>query len=350
MSAARFLLYAPNVHTGGGLVLLQSLLDALPQDRKVLTWLDARARAKLRLSDGLVVRWVRPSFASRFGAEMSLARESSPGDRVLCFHGLPPTLPNRADIEVFQQNRVTLGQVSLSEYPLWSRLRIGLERWITRRFAYRVQRYWVQTPSMWVALRACLAGRDISVRVFPFNAVALTVAASAARAPRWDFVYVADGEPHKNHRVLVQAWELLAEQGLRPSLALTLAERDAPLVRWIQDCATARDLRIVNIGQMPHADVQGLYREARALVFPSYCESFGLPLVEAPALGLPVLAGELDFVRDVCDPQESFDPRSALSIARAVRRFLGRAEPPAMPSDAGAFLRALLADDVTKPG
>lgn len=350
MPAARFLLYAPNVHTGGGLVLLQALLDALPRDRALLTWLDARAQAKLRLPDGLVVRWVRPSFASRFGAEVSLARQSLPADRLLCFHGLPPTLPNPADIEVFQQNRVTLGQMSLSEYSLWSRLRIGLEQLITRHFAHRVRRYWVQTPSMRVALRACLANRDINVRVFPFNDTAPASAMDEPRAPRWDFVYVADGEAHKNHRVLVHAWELLAEQGLRPTLALTLAERDAALAQWIQERAMESDLRIVNIGQMPHAEVQGLYRDARALVFPSYCESFGLPLVEAPALGLPVLAGELDFVRDVCDPQESFDPHSALSIARAVRRFLGQAESPATPADAGAFLRALLGDEAQLPG
>jgi glycosyltransferase involved in cell wall biosynthesis len=58
------------------------------------------------------------------------------------------------------------------------------------------------------------------------------------------------------------------------------------------------------------------------LIFASSLESFGLPLLEARALGVPVLAAERDFVREVCEPQQTFDPASPHSIADAVRRFL----------------------------
>ena len=63
-----------------------------------------------------------------------------------------------------------------------------------------------------------------------------------------------------------------------------------------------------------------LYSQGPVIVFPSYFESFGLPLVEANALDLDIIASELDYVRDVCIPQETFDPHSARSIARAVLR------------------------------
>ena len=62
---------------------------------------------------------------------------------------------------------------------------------------------------------------------------------------------------------------------------------------------------------------------SKALIFPSLAESFGLPLVEAQEFNKPILASELDFVRDVCSPVDTFDPKSSLSIARAVKRFLG---------------------------
>ena len=74
-------------------------------------------------------------------------------------------------------------------------------------------------------------------------------------------------------------------------------------------------------------DVQPLYRSASALVYPSLLESFGLPLTEAKACGLPVIAAELDVVRDVLDPVQAFDPLSPTSIARAVIRFMGIDEP-----------------------
>ena len=65
-----------------------------------------------------------------------------------------------------------------------------------------------------------------------------------------------------------------------------------------------------------------LYKQSAALIFPSFIESYGLPLVEARYYKLPVIASELDYVRDILDPVETFDPRSAKSISRSVKRFL----------------------------
>ncbi|RYH16174.1 MAG: glycosyltransferase family 1 protein, partial [Alcaligenaceae bacterium] len=72
-----------------------------------------------------------------------------------------------------------------------------------------------------------------------------------------------------------------------------------------------------------------------ALIFPSVAETFGLPMLEARAGQLPIIASERDFVRDVCNPQQTFDPASPHSIARAVLRFMDGERPPA-----GAFISA----------
>ena len=50
--------------------------------------------------------------------------------------------------------------------------------------------------------------------------------------------------------------------------------------------------------------------------------TFTPPLIEAKYLNLPVLAGELDYIRDLIDPIQTFDPNSSISIYRAVKRFL----------------------------
>ena len=85
-----------------------------------------------------------------------------------------------------------------------------------------------------------------------------------------------------------------------------------------------------------------LYKCAGALIFPSASESFGLPLVEAAACGLPIVAAETDYVRDVVIPLETFDPESAVSIARAVRRFLGCPETPGPVMTASEFVERIL--------
>ena len=74
-------------------------------------------------------------------------------------------------------------------------------------------------------------------------------------------------------------------------------------------------------------------------------ESFGLPLIEAKQVGLPVLGSELDYVRDILNPEQSFDPNSPVSIARAVKRHLGMNVTPVHLLDAQEFLLRLLERD-----
>ena len=98
----------------------------------------------------------------------------------------------------------------------------------------------------------------------------------------------------------------------------------------------------MNLGKVPSADIPALYKSSSALIFPSKVESFGLPLIEATQMGLPVLASELDYVRDVIEPVETFNPESPVSIARAVRRFLKNPDPITPAGTAEEFLAEVL--------
>jgi glycosyltransferase involved in cell wall biosynthesis len=342
-------LYAPNVHTGGGIVLLHDLLAAWPTDQPLRALLDARARAQIVLPPHAQVSWVRASVGSRLNAERHMRRISQAGDTVLCFHGLPPLLPSAARVVVFQQNRNYLGLTPLSAFAWRTALRLAFERTASRLFKGRVALYIVQTPTMARELTRWLGGpapqpAASAVAVQAFVDV-LPAQACLRRQPMatWDFVYVSDGEAHKNHRRLFEAWQLLASTGLRPRLALTLGERDQGLAREAALLHERAGLQIHNLGHLPRDQVLALYGQARALIFPSTSESFGLPLVEAHQLGLPVLAPERDYVRDVCIPVETFDPDSATSIARAVRRFLGQSDNPHPIGSAAQFLACVRA-------
>ncbi len=228
----------------------------------------------------------------------------------------------------------------MTRFALRTRLRIRAEQFIAKTFRHRVATYWVQTPSMSHAFRAWAGDTKTDVRVLPFAGALPEV--PHVKAKEYDFVYIADGEAHKNHRTLVQAWILLKQRGISPLLVLTLSGRDTVLKQWVAQQAAAHGLRIDDLGIRPHAQVPVLYSQSRALIFPSLDESFGLPLVEASALGLPILAGERDYVRDVCRPAETFDPMSAVSIERAVLRFLGKDDIPQLVASAGDFLRNVM--------
>lgn len=332
MGHCKWVLYAPNIHVGGGLVLLQPLLSSLPQGDTVKVFLDERARAKFEIPEAADVQWVKPTILSRLNAERTLSSVSGVGDNVFCFHGLPPVFRNRGRVIVFQQNRNYFDITPLRNFSLRTGVRLAFERFISRRFRGRVSEYIVQTPSMardlvrWYC-RGSKKEEHPIVHIVPFvNQLPSPEVSVADR--EWDFVYVADGEAHKNHRCLLQAWRLLAQQGIRPKLGLTLGARDRELEQLVASLRAECGAEVYNLGHMPHEQVIALYSKTQALIFPSIGESFGLPLIEAQKLGLPIVASELDYVRDVCDPVQTFDPQSAYSIARAVNRFLKHTEPP----------------------
>lgn len=306
-------------------------------------FLDERAKALLRMPKGLDVTWVAPRPASRLRAELQLARDTSDASTVLCFHGLPPLFPQRRRVVVFLQNRLYLGRGGLTGSPARVRVRVAFERSIAYALRRRVDVYVVQTPSMQRDLLVWHGGNP-EVRICPFVG---RNERSHPRAPapkmQWDFVYVADGAEHKNHLRLFEAWVILAEAGRMPTLALTLGPRDRALIDKLESLRRAQGVRIHNLGHLPHESVLMIYETARALVFPSLMESFGLPLLEASERGLPILASELDFVRDICTPVQTFDPHSATSIARAIMRFEGAAEPPVAPETPERFFSEVLA-------
>ena len=119
----------------------------------------------------------------------------------------------------------------------------------------------------------------------------------------------------------MKGWIELSKNEVRPRLVITIDSRvNTNLACWIDEMTKKYALNIENIGFVDISAMEILYSQGPVIIFPSYFESFGLPLVEANALGLEVLGPELDYVRDVCIPSETFDPHSARSIARAVLR------------------------------
>jgi len=344
------ILYAPNVHTGGGYVLLNKLLSSWDDNEPLILFCDDRARNKLTIKKIMSVRWVKPNIWSRVKAEFRLFLSSSRQNTVLCFHGLPPIFPNKAEVKVFLQNRNYLGVTSFSQYSIKTKIRLSMEIIFARVFRHRVDEYIVQTPTMKHELQHWMKSGfnkiNSHIVVYPFSEK-ITLSSGQANKS-WDFVYVADGEAHKNHRRLLSAWCELSLIGLKPTLALTLGDWEHVLREEIDRLIATYDIKIINLGHIDHEEVLEVYRQTGALIFPSFTESFGLPLVEADAIGLPIVAAERDFVRDVCQPKETFDPLSVRSIVRAICRFMGASEEKLTINSPGEFNAYALRKNIYK--
>ncbi len=343
----RLFIHATNVHVGGGRSLLNSLLLSLPAGLPVLALLDQRMSMTGRLPENLQIRRIRPTIWHRLAAEWWLAGSAKQSDAVLCFGNLPPMFRLRGRSIVFVQNRYLIDGVTLTHFPMKTRLRLAAERFWFWFKAGNAGAYMVQTPTMKRIFEESGWARGKPVYVVPFvndcQGYSRTLPPSGEGSHTRDFIYVASGEPHKNHRLLVDAWSQLASEGYFPTLWLTLdQEQNAELCLWIRQRTAQAGLKIENLGGRTHEEIMRLYTQTKALIYPSTFESFGLPLVEARQAGLAVLASELDFVRDVLDPEQAFDPSSAVSIARAVKRFMGWRDEALPLLSAADFLQNVL--------
>lgn len=118
----------------------------------------------------------------------------------------------------------------------------------------------------------------------------------AGLADRPYVVYPAITHPHKGHRVLV---DMLGH--LDPDLQLVLlggAGVAEPEVRTAIESSPHGD-RVHRLGHVPDHERDALLAHAEALVFPSEYEGFGAPLVEAMALGTPVVCRDTAAVVEV---------------------------------------------------
>lgn len=322
---------AVNIHQGGGARLLNLVLGALKLDCRVVLNIDQRMILTADLPEQVQIRRVQNSILARLCAEFFLYKNSTHDDFILCFGNLPPILPVKAHTTVFVQNRYIIDYVSLVNHKFWERLRIQSERIWFRLSMYHADQFLVQTTSMKNLLDVIIRGRK-PVTLAPLADVNIT--GEIKRVPESNqcalpkFIYVASGDCHKNHARLIDAWCLLAIDDIRPQLYLTIDKWQFPnLCALIAERKTKYNLNISNLGIVDACVMTEIYKKADVLIYPSLFESFGLPLLEAQSHGLEIIASELDYVRDVIQPAQTFNPKSALSIARAVKRLLGYSNP-----------------------
>ena len=152
-------------------------------------------------------------------------------------------------------------------------------------------------------------------------------AAPPAGTPRRYCLHVGTVEPRKNLPALLAAWRLLRAAGDEPPplvLAGQLGWKSEGLARDIR--AAADEGWLLHFGYVGTDELVALYRGAAVVALPSWYEGFGLPVVEAMALGAPVLLSDIPVFHEVAGDAALY-------------------APPADPAAWAAALARLLADE-----
>jgi len=141
-------------------------------------------------------------------------------------------------------------------------------------------------------------------------------------------------EPRKGHETLLRAFAAADLNGHRLVFAGPTAGRSGDLASLARELGVGERLTI--LGPVDDAVLAGLYRDAAALCMPSLAEGFGLPVIEAMSFGVPVIASDLDVMREVAgDGAVLVRPGSPEALAEALARVLGDAALRAGLREAG---------------
>lgn len=233
--------------------------------------------------------------------------------KVFCFGNVPPSLKLKIPTYTYFHNVSLFYQPE--NYSFKERVSKFIKGRIIAYFSTNTDFLLVQTNEVKILLTKKIKGFDKKIFTIPFfetkeNKKDINQANS--------FVYISNGNTHKNHVNLLAAWDELAARGLFPELHLTVTENFPPLLRKME-MAVNKGVKIINHG---YTDPYLLYASCRFLIYPSFCESFGLGLIEAVPFGCEVVASDLPYVHEVVVPTSTFDPFNPRSIADSVENVL----------------------------
>lgn len=114
------------------------------------------------------------------------------------------------------------------------------------------------------------------------------------------FTSVGTIEPRKNHLLLLHLWRRFAEDGVDVGHLVLVGRRgwqNQNILDLLDRCPSLKGkvLELSGIGDLLMMDI---VKGARALLYPSFVEGWGMPLVEAVALGVPVLCSDIAAFRE----------------------------------------------------
>jgi glycosyltransferase involved in cell wall biosynthesis len=139
-----------------------------------------------------------------------------------------------------------------------------------------------------------------------------------------DFIlYVGLRIAHKNVEGVIRAFLLLLDDFPKLKLVIAGSRYSTPdmVDRWKGDLRLTG--RLVEFSDPSDDDIAQLFGGAKAFVFPSFAEGFGLPPLEAMAAGVPVVCSDIPVFREVYGNAMLYvDPNRPESIAEGIREVL----------------------------
>ena len=141
-----------------------------------------------------------------------------------------------------------------------------------------------------------------------------------------NFIYITSNQPYKKVDFLINAFNQHNEKHKESKLFLTIDDENV-----FDDLNKSCNNNIINLGYVKNDLVNKILSSNYNLVHPSLIESFGIVLLEASWNGNAIIAPDLDYVYDVCEPSLTYNSNSLESLVEALDIAVKKPLTPAKP-------------------
>ncbi|MHA8067268.1 glycosyltransferase [Aquirufa sp. ROCK2-A2] len=298
-------------NNGGGKILLDYVISKFESENLNVYYLfDSRVNYDFIPNERKI--YVDSSIISR---HLFYLKNQNKFSAVLCFANLAPSI--RLNIPVytyFHQSMYLNGALYLDNF---NKLRFFLKKNIFKFLLKNSDYFLVQTNLIKSSLMdkfKLSSSRTLVLPIYEDNTDKFNLLREANT-----FLYVSSGSPHKNHIRLIHAFCDFYDKFKLGKLIITLDEKYYTQLLEKIDNLKEKGYPILNLGYVSDRDeLFKHYYKAEYLVYPSLEESFGLGLLEAINCGCQVIAADLPYTHEVCNPSYLFDPFSSESISLAL--------------------------------
>ncbi len=319
---------AVGVKHSGGAHVLRRLVDTLlarEEIRALTLFVTPRPARRFELEDDerlelVELAWAEPVTGRVAWLEAGFARACATRDvdLAICFNGMGEA--GHIPQVNFVQQAIIFVPEALATMPLIYQARMAVVRALSKSSCRRAQLVIAQTRTVrgWLLDQFKLS--EDRVEVFTpdidwLDAPLISDVAAKMRDVREDrrVLYVGSAMPYKSIGTAIEAAERIRQELRDTTLFMTLP----------QSHPANFEPGVVCLGTLNHAEVRVALESAALLVMPSLAETVGLPMLEACAVGCPVLAADLPYAHDVCgQAARYFRPGDPRACANALRRLL----------------------------
>jgi glycosyltransferase involved in cell wall biosynthesis len=221
---------------------------------------------------------------------------------------------------IFQRNALYFDLDYLKKEPLYRQMRNRIRGWIAGMAVRRADL--VVSPSytmrnMLVAAFPKMPSNKFAVLYHGFTTNHVTRSQNQIEDSIEDtnkplsIFYPSHFARHKGYEVLIRAASMLVKLEVDFEIVVTVSEDYWPAgFDWFRTTIEMPELegRIVNLGSVPQSDMRDLYDKSDVIFFPSQCESFGFPMLEAMGAAKPLVVSDIPICLEICGTAADYFP------------------------------------------